>query len=122
MDEENKFIPPPSAPLRGMRWARDSKSNLEEKNWKDLDQIKEQNNGNFLRVYGWIVITVSVFFTAVFLLSLGAWFSHYILPERCLWLTEDQLSKIQSVLFSGGMGAVISGVIKRQIDKLERTK
>ncbi len=33
------------------------------------------------------------------------------------WLDSQQLGKIQSILFSGGMGAVISGIVRKQIEK-----
>ena len=89
----------------------------EEKNWTRLDEVRENNDVVWLSVYGKVVVAITVAFTAIFLTSLIVWALHYVLPAKCTWLTEAQLSKIQSVLFSGGMGAIISSIIKRQLDK-----
>lgn len=79
--------------------------------------VKTTNDRNWLVVYGWIVIVITITFTTIFLASLVIWALHYTLPPNWTWLQEPQLSKIQSILFSGGMGAVISSIIKRQLDK-----
>jgi len=51
------------------------------------------------------------------LVGLISWATHYLSPDKFHWLSDDQLSKIQSVLFSGGMGAVVSGIIQKQLKK-----
>jgi len=100
-------------------WADTSSAVAEEKNWNDLDTIRVANDGRWLRLYGWTIVGFTVTFALVFLASLIAWSSHYILPKAWLWLGDDQLSKIQSVLFSGGMGAIISAMVKRQLDRVK---
>jgi len=52
-------------------------------------------------------------FVAAFII----WGYHYCAPQSWTWLTAIQLDKIQSVIFSGGMGAVISGIIRNQLSK-----
>lgn len=119
-------VPPPE--IGAPKWADKEFAQKEEENWSDLDKIKKSNDARWLKMYGWIVVVITIVFTAIFLFGLIIWSLHYMLPEcriwlkpeqECYtWLNSEQLSKIQSVLFSGGMGAVISSVIKRQIDKL----
>lgn len=109
-------VPPPE--IGAPKWADAGSAHKEEENWADLDKTKKDNDLRWLKVYGWVVVAITVTFTIIFLLSLVIWALHYMLPEKWIWLSGAQLSRIQSVLFSGGMGAVISSVIKRQIDKL----
>lgn len=122
-DGAQQAVPKPDLPL-GSAWFKDpaSLAAQEEAGWEDLDKVKVNNDRNWLKVYGRIVITITIVFTGIFLLSLLAWSSHYLLPEKCFWLSEKQLGKIQSILFSGGMGAVISTVIKRQMDRLSSSR
>jgi hypothetical protein len=58
-----------------------------------------------------------VFFTLLFMTTLGTWTWHYIVASDYGWLTEDQLSKIQSIIFSGSLGAIVSGILPRQLAK-----
>ena len=109
-------IPGPDL-LSAPSWADTSSAEKEEKEWTSLDKVKTTNDRNWLVVYGWIVIVITITFTTIFLASLVIWALHYTLPPTWTWLQEPQLSKIQSILFSGGMGAVISSIIKRQLDK-----
>ncbi len=108
---DGELLPNPS-------WA-DSEAKEEDKNWKSLYKIKEKNDGNWLKVYGWIVIIITCVFTAIFMATLIIWIFHYLSPENLHWLNPDQLNKIQSILFSGGMGAVVSGIVRTQINKAQ---
>ena len=108
-------VPPPEN-VRPPRWYVDSLAKSEDKNWTDEDSLRGQRNTNnlrFLRVYGWIVVVLMVFFSVLFGTSLLIWSLHYLTPIG--WLTDDQLSKIQSVIFSGTLGAVIANVFRNQI-------
>lgn len=62
-------------------------------------------------------MTFLVFFAILFIGSLGSWAAHYLLPVKYHWLTVDQLSKIQSILFSGSIGGVVSLIAQKQISK-----
>lgn len=97
-------------------WAIDS-AKSEERKWGDLEKVKLANDVRWLNVYGWVLCYFTVVFSSLFMISLVLWFWHYITPTSWQWLCEAQLSKIQSVLFSGGMGAVVSSVIRSQIQK-----
>jgi len=87
--------------------------------WSSLDDIRRFNDGRWLRVYGWMVVLLTVAFGLAFLAAFLIWGWHHIVPakEPWIWLEAHQLNKIQSVLFSGGMGAIISGIIRAQLAK-----
>lgn len=102
---------------RAPMWATgDAKK--EAKNWNDLDQVRYKNDRRWLTTYGFILVSMTVIFAAIFGVSLIVWTVHYVTPW--CWLSTAQLDKIQSVLFSGGMGAVISGVIRSQMEKIKQ--
>lgn len=94
----------------------------EDREWSDLETIKKKNDGMWLQCYGIILVVITIVFATIFVLALLIWTWHHIGPRcflgfRVQWLQAEQLSKIQSLLFSGGMGAVISGIVRTQIDK-----
>lgn len=99
-------------------WAQDGRAKAEEKNWADEPAIRGQkvtNNVLWLKIYGWILAGITITFSLLFVGSRLAWAAHYLLPISCHWLSADQLTKIQSVLFSGGMGAVLSSIAQKQL-------
>ena len=89
----------------------------EDKGWDDLEKVKLQNDKMWLTVYGKILLGITIVFAVAFMAALLAWVWHYLSPKGWHWLEDYQLSKIQSVLFSGGMGAIISNIIRTQIEK-----
>lgn len=97
-------------------WA-DVAARREKKEWSDLDGVKQTNNRWWLRVYGIILVLATVILFLLFMISLIFWSWHYLAPENLHWLSEGQLQKIQSVLFSGGMGAILSSIVQKQIGK-----
>lgn len=108
-------IPEPdlqSTPL----WAANNGAK-EEKYWDELDKVREKNDIIWLTVYGKILVAITTIFAGLFLVSLCFWAYHHLAPKCWTWLTPDQLSKVQSVLFSGGMGAIVSSVVQKQIAK-----
>lgn len=113
-------IPTPdtsSTPL----WAS-GKARKEEQEWDELDQVKKQNDVLWLKDYGKILIYLTRTFALIFIWALLVWTWHQIGPAdfwgiKTQWLSPEQLSKIQSILFSGGMGAVISGIVRTQVNK-----
>ncbi len=87
----------------------------EQKQWPDLDEIKQANDKRWLIVYGWVLVALTIVFAVVFLGAFVVWAWHYL---TCwTWLEEHQLSKIQSILFSGGMGAVVTSIVRTQMGK-----
>jgi len=112
-------VPPPAdSDLNLPKWADVSQAKAEERNWPDEDRLKGvklRNDILWHRVYGWIVALMMIFFSLVFVASLGVWIIHYITAYG--WLTDEQLSKIQSVIFSGSIGAVVSSYMQKQLLK-----
>lgn len=100
-------------------WASDKEAREEEKSWIDEDKLKGQRNKNkigFLKAVGWIAPVVMIILSLVFIASFVSWSLHFLLPKCYQWLEPEQLSKIQSIIFSGAMGAIVSSYLKKQID------
>jgi hypothetical protein len=115
---ESNVPPPDNTDLPG--WADQSLAKAEVKGWPDEDALRGLRHKNemlWLSCYGWIVVGLTVIFTLLFVSSLLAWTWHYVAPPNWTWLTPDQLSKIQSIIFSGSLGAIVTSVIKKQIDR-----
>jgi len=89
----------------------------ETEKWDALDNIRLVNDSLWLRAYGVVVLIISISFATVFIAAFIVWSWHYMVPQDWTWLQAGQLDKIQSILFSGGMGAVISGIIRTQLAK-----
>jgi len=102
-------VPPPPDLSAAPKWLQDQKAQKEEANWDNEDALRGQRVKNdllWLKCYGWVVVAITLAFAGLFLIGLVSWAAHYLSADKYHWLTGDQLSKIQSVLFSGGMGAV----------------
>lgn len=113
-------VPPPPNGKEPPRWARDDKADNEDKNFANEEELRGQNHQNtleWLKIYGKIITWGSVGFSIIFFATALVWIIHYTLPPCWLWLNPEQLSKIQSVLFSGSMGAIISGIVQKQLSK-----
>lgn len=107
-------------------WANLDEAKLEEKGWGKLDDQRLENDHRWLKHFGYMLVGLTWLFAVIFSGALLAWAWHYIGPEYVFgwqlhWLSVDQLTKIQSLLFSGGMGAVISGLVRGQLSKASNT-
>lgn len=91
----------------------------EDQKWDTLEEVRFANDKRWLTVYGYLLLAITIAFALTFMGALLAWAWHYIAPPHWHWLEDFQLSKIQSVLFSGGMGAVVSSIIRTQIGKTQ---
>jgi hypothetical protein len=97
-------------------WADDTLAKAENKKWGDddaLQGIKKRNEAWVLKVWGLIVPFLMILFTLLFVVSIFAWAWHYLTPWG--WLKPDQLSKIQSVIFSGALGAIVTNYFKKRL-------
>lgn len=116
----NTDVPPPPDDGEPPRWADDKSAKQEARNWgndRKLQDAKTWADVWWAKAYGIVAIFLLFVFAILFLGSLTSWAAHYILPECWHWLTGDQLSKIQSVIFSGSLGGVISIVAQKQLSK-----
>ena len=112
-----KTVPPPNNPPA---WLGDPQARAEERNWDKEGKLRGQEEKNhllWLKAYGVVVLLFLSFFAILFIGSPGSWAAHYLLPDGWHWLTSEQLSKIQSILFSGSIGGVVSLVAQRQLSK-----
>lgn len=113
---DDSVPPPPQGTALSPAWAKDSKAKLEEKYWSDEDRlrgVKLKNDILWHQVYGWVVVALMIFFVLTFCVSLAVWILHYVSPWG--WLTPEQLSKIQSVIFSGTLGAIVSAYMQKRL-------
>lgn len=112
-------VPPPEYEAVP-KWYGDLRAAQEDKNWDKEGKLRGQEETNhlwWLTAYGIAVVVFLVVFSALFLGSLVSWAAHYLLPECWHWLSPEQLSKIQSVLFSGSIGGVVSIIAQKQLSK-----
>jgi len=96
----------------------DSLAEKEEKNWpyeEKLKAVQFENDIRWYQWYGWIVVVLMIVFVVLFLSSLIILVIHYITPVD--FLSEEKLGKIQSIIFSGTIGAIVTGILQKQIDK-----
>lgn len=113
-------VPPPPDGLEPPLWAVDSLAHKEEKLFPDEQALRGQkakNDLTWLWVYGWVVVAMMIVFALLFLSSIVSWAWHYVMPVSWSWLTDDQLSKIQSVIFSGSLGGIVSIIAQKQLSK-----
>ncbi len=114
-------VPPPPPEIENLpKWADDGQAKQEEKNWPDEEALRGQRNKNdllWLKCYGVIVVLVAIFVTVLFVSSIGIWAFNYLMPEKWHWLSPEQLSKIQSILFSGGLGGIVTSIVQKHISK-----
>lgn len=108
----------PSPAFKTPSWADGlGPATKEEKGWSELDKVRQTNDHRWLRAYGWIAVIFTISFAFLFLASLFVIAWHYLAADWLTWLRPEQISKLQSLLFSGGMGAILSAAAKKQIDK-----
>lgn len=108
--------PPPHEWAEQQEWKTDPVAKAERSDWPDeqsLKGTKDKNTLLLLRHSGRIAVCLMWFFALVFVASVGVWIVHFLTPYN--WLTQDQLSKIQTVVFSGGLGAVVSAFAQKHI-------
>ena len=70
-----------------------------------------------LRAIGAATAILIGFFVLIFIASLGAWIWPKVGPVCWHWLQDSQLADIQSVIFSGAIGAVVTSYAQQYIKK-----
>lgn len=84
------------------------------------DSITGQHRKNRMLIaahVGYLVVCLMYFFCVVMVCSIGAFCWHFLAPPNFHWLTEAQLSKIQSIVFSGGVGAFFASLAQKYLHK-----
>ena len=117
----DKTVPPPPPSDDFTAWFfNDRKAKAEEANWDKEGKLRGQEEKNkllWLKAYGFMVFVFLIFFSLLFIGALGSWAVHHLLPSSFHWLDADQLTTIQSILFSGSVGGVVSIVAQKQLLK-----
>ena len=112
-----KLPPPPSREwVEGKEWETDKTAKGEESKWPNqaaLKGTKDENTLRLLRNSGYIAVGLMYFFAGAFVASMIIWLLHFLTPFG--WLQPEQLSKIQTVIFSGTLGAVVTAYAQKHI-------
>ncbi len=114
MQDEPPLPPPDWA--KSKEWDQDLDANAENSKWPDQESLqgtKDENTLKLLRHSGPIAVFFMWFFALVFVASISVWLFHFLTPWG--WLTDLQLSKIQTVVFSGSLGALVSAFVQKHI-------
>ena len=91
-----------------------SKSLAERNSFREEEQkIAHKNKIGVLQHSGILVIVALWLFSLAFAFTFCIWLWHFLASSSYGWLNGDQLSKIQTLIFSGTLGAVASSVIQR---------
>lgn len=101
-------------------WVDRNPAERESKYWPDERRLRGQEASNklwALRAIGLVVFVMILVFALLFLAAVFSWTAHHVLPESQHWLDEYQLSRIQSIIFSGALGAIVSGYIQRLLPR-----
>ena len=92
-------------------WESDTLSSLEEDNWEELDDISKQKKWNKWAIHktlGCIIPAAIAIAFILFVIALIVYVAHLLIPDVSRWLTEDELSHIHSMIFSGVVGGAIA--------------
>lgn len=90
--------------------------------WADEAALKGQKANNelwALKAVGFGTFFLILTFIGIFIVSLIAWVWHYVTPEYWAWLSDNQLSKIQSVIFSGAIASVATSYASKYLNRNE---
>lgn len=119
MDNRKWLDHRPNFNLEKEEWSSDSLALNEEKTWGgEIRKINHENNKRLIYFYGYGVLILSGFLLLCFISYLIVWVWHMLAPETCQWLTTQQLERVHSILLSGGAGAIVSDLIKKNLQRV----
>lgn len=121
MQDNQNSVPDPAQPptpnwVGGKEWETDRVATNEDLEWPDqaaLEGTRAISVLRFIQHSGWIGVGLMWFFAFVFVASMSIWLWHFLTPWE--WLADEQLSKIQTVIFSGSLGAVVTTFAQKHI-------
>ena len=121
MNEEPPDFEIPEPDLTDLGWETDPLSLMEEDNWGELDDISKQKQQNELWIHktiGCLIPAGLVVAFLMFILVLGVYVAHLILPQQCCrWLPPEELANIHNMLFSGVVGGAVAIVARMYLLK-----
>jgi hypothetical protein len=113
MTEKGDAPQPDPEWTREKPWEADSLATLEA-NTDPLDaQLLEQDKRNrlaFKKATGLIIVLAVYFSSALLASGIGVWTWHFLTPWP--FLKPPQLEKLQSIIFSGSLGAIVSALAR----------
>lgn len=114
MSEDDQLPPLEEEWVREEPWEDDPLATFESEDDHLEAQLRAQDKRNrldFSRAIGQVV-TIFIYFAAALLFAgLGVLAFHYLTPFG--WLEPDEVDHLQSMVFSGTLGAVVSMLAKR---------
>jgi len=117
----NVSLPPEiDVPEEFPSWTDFAQAEQEDRDWaneEELRGVRHRNDVRWHKSYGWVVVILIWFFVILFILTLVVLSIHYLTPLS--FLTDAQLSRIQSIIFSGTIGSVVTGMLQRRVNKAE---
>jgi hypothetical protein len=112
-------VPPPSKEWQAEEpWDSDPLASFEQDKVPLDAQLLEQDKKNrlaFRRHFGFISIISMYLIWTVIVVGAISWLWNYLTPWK--FLTDAQLDKVQSIVFSGMMGAFASAWARRHIER-----
>ena len=100
----------------------DKSAEEEDKDWDLLSETLRQTASKFVRIMGWVGISLGITLGAVIFVYL----LHLILPDcdpyqyYCRWLPSDRIRVIEEKVFAGGFGAALALFIERWWNQAKR--
>ncbi|CDO34811.1 exported hypothetical protein [Novosphingobium sp. KN65.2] len=64
----------------------------------------------------WIIPTMLILGALMFLAMSGVYVAQILLPERCRWLSPEEIQQLHSILFSSFVGGAIALAGKTYLD------
>lgn len=99
-----------------VEWRTDSAAGNEDSRWPDEIAVQGTRDVNTLKLLqhsGRLAVVLMWVFAVAYVASMGVWLFHFLTPYG--WLSDEQLSKIQTVIFSGSLGAVVTVFVQKHI-------
>jgi hypothetical protein len=107
VNDEGNDLPEIQTPILTEGWEEDFLVGAEEQFWPEYDEISEAKKQTRLAIhkaFGWIIPIAIILAFVGFAIVLAIYLLHLIIPTNWRWLTQDELSHIHSIVFSGVVG------------------
>lgn len=114
---DNLEVPPP-AMSQPHKWVDKGSAKKEAENFANQNELRDQRTENekrWLQVLGWILPAILMVFSFAFVAAFFCWAWHHLTPDEWQWLSKEQVSNIQSLIFSGSLGAIVSGTLRKKL-------
>ena len=123
MAETDGFdVPPPDNDWeKGKGWLHDNAAKAEQQKFDDenaLRSSKARAHRLFIRTLTslgiWTLVAIWIALIAIF----ASYILHLLMPECWYWMSPKKIQKLETTLFSGGVGAVLVSFLRSHLDSL----